>query len=121
MSSPSIEPSQLRDAVQQFAIAGDLADVQPLQRGHIHDTFVSTWQRDGQSVRYLHQRMNDKVFHDIPAVMHNIETVSRQFTSLRKQGLIELPDKRSVVFANLEGLRELAGDDLGDFSGAASA
>ncbi|MCA8949881.1 MAG: aminoglycoside phosphotransferase family protein [Planctomycetes bacterium] len=64
-------------AVQQFEIEGRLVDVQPLPRGHIHDTFVSTWsQHDGQR-RFLHQRMNDKVFHDIPAVMHNIETVSR--------------------------------------------
>jgi hypothetical protein len=46
----------------------------PLQRGHIHDTFVSTWRQDGGNRRYLHQRMNDKVFQDIPAVMHNIET-----------------------------------------------
>lgn len=67
----------LHRVVKQFAIAGELTDVRPLQRGHIHDTFVSTWSRGDGAIRYLHQRMNDKVFHDIPAVMHNIETVSR--------------------------------------------
>lgn len=50
-----------------------------------------------------------------------IETVSRQFTQLRKQGLIELPDKRSVTFADLRGLRELAGDEPDDDIGFASA
>ena len=69
--------AELRDVVSQFAIRGELKETRPLQRGHIHDTFVSTWLRDGSEVRFLHQRMNDKVFHDIPAVMHNIETVSR--------------------------------------------
>lgn len=77
MKAQPPSPKELRDVVQQFAIEGSLVDVQPLQRGHIHDTFVSSWSRDGATVRFLHQRMNDKVFQDIPAVMHNIETVSR--------------------------------------------
>ncbi len=69
--------TELRAAVQRFLIPGTLDDVRPLRRGHIHDTFVSTWNDGGVARRYLHQRMNDKVFQDIPAVMHNIETVSR--------------------------------------------
>ena len=40
-----------------------------------------------------------------------IETVSRQFTALRKQGIITLPDRRSVVIDGLEDLKLLAGDD----------
>ncbi|MCR9244499.1 MAG: aminoglycoside phosphotransferase family protein [bacterium] len=71
----ALEPIQA--AANQFAIEGRLVSVQPLQRGHIHDTFVSTWSQHDGPRRYLHQRMNDKVFHDIPAVMHNIEMVSR--------------------------------------------
>ncbi|MCK5940439.1 MAG: aminoglycoside phosphotransferase family protein [Planctomycetes bacterium] len=76
MSDAPIEGARLRDAVRRFAITGDLLAVQPLSRGHIHDTFVSTWRAGTERRRFLHQRMNDKVFHDIPAVMHNIETVS---------------------------------------------
>ena len=76
------EPEELHSVVKQFAITGELKDVRPLQRGHIHDTFVSTWIESDTEVRFLHQRMNDKVFHDIPAVMHNIETVSKH---LRKK------------------------------------
>ncbi|MEO6596087.1 MAG: phosphotransferase [Planctomycetota bacterium] len=79
---------ELRSAVAQFAIDGTLMDVRPLRRGHIHDTFVSTWTGGdgscGGQRRFLHQRMNDKVFQDIPAVMHNIETVSRHLR--RKTG-----------------------------------
>ncbi|MFK7740076.1 MAG: phosphotransferase enzyme family protein [Planctomycetota bacterium] len=66
----------VRAAVAEFDIHGELRGVEPLRRGHIHDTFVSTWGSAGATQRFLHQRMNDKVFHDIPAVMHNIETVS---------------------------------------------
>ncbi|MEM9140221.1 MAG: replication/maintenance protein RepL, partial [Pseudomonadota bacterium] len=43
-----------------------------------------------------------------------IETVSRQFTALRKQGLIGVPDKRTVVLKDLATLRVLAGEDVDD-------
>jgi CRP/FNR family transcriptional regulator len=39
-----------------------------------------------------------------------IETVSRAFTAMRKEGLIALPDKHQVVIADIEALREAAGD-----------
>ena len=41
-----------------------------------------------------------------------IETVSRQFTSLRKKGLIELPDKRSFIMRDMTGMSDLAGEEL---------
>ncbi|MEM9059344.1 MAG: helix-turn-helix domain-containing protein [Pseudomonadota bacterium] len=40
-----------------------------------------------------------------------IETVSRQFTSLRRDGVIDLPDKRSFRIADLATLQELAGEE----------
>ncbi len=50
-----------------------------------------------------------------------IETVSRQFTALRKAGIIELPDKRSAVVRDMPRLRELAGDDGFDEPSSAMA
>lgn len=38
-----------------------------------------------------------------------IETVSRTFTALRDEGLIELPDTHTVVLPDLEAVREAAG------------
>ncbi len=43
-----------------------------------------------------------------------IETVSRQFTALRKDGVIDLPDRRSVRIADLARLQSAAGLDQGD-------
>lgn len=77
MSATGPNDDELRHAVQQFAIDGVLRSVLPLRRGHIHDTFVSTWQIGNGERRYLHQRVNGQVFQDIPAVMHNIDTVSQ--------------------------------------------
>jgi len=51
-----------------------------------------------------------------------IETVSRQFTQLRRAGIIELVDRRAIIVRDLRRLRELAGDgDFDDEAGSASA
>lgn len=43
-----------------------------------------------------------------------IETVSRQFTSLRKEGVLGLPDRRTFTIGDLDRLCEMAGEDPGE-------
>ncbi len=70
-----------------FAIEGALHELHSHQRGHIHDTFVSTWQQPGGPRRYLHQRLNGHVFHDITGLMHNIERVTTHLAGTESEGL----------------------------------
>jgi hypothetical protein len=73
----SISAEQARAVVDAFAIEGQCLAVDGFERGHIHDTFVSTWvAADGERRRFLHQRINDKVFTDVPALMNNIAVVT---------------------------------------------
>ncbi len=66
-----------RSICRQFQIDGEFAGFEPFERGHIHDTFVSSWRHaDGTTCRYLHQRINHDVFHDVGGLMHNIEAIS---------------------------------------------
>jgi len=65
-----------RSACEQFAIDGHLAGLEAFHRGHIHDTFIGSWSHAATSTRYLHQRLNDNVFNDIPGLMHNVECVT---------------------------------------------
>ena len=69
--------SSILASVRQFAIEGELEGVIPHERGHIHNTYISTWNRGKELRRYLHQQLNDKVFTDIPALMHNVKCVTR--------------------------------------------
>lgn len=88
----------IASALRAFAIEGELLDFVPLKRGHIHDTYISTWrQESGHQAsgrqesgrqesgtrRYLHQRVNERVFPDIPGLMHNVELVTEH---LRENG-----------------------------------
>ncbi len=75
----SIDSAQV--VLSEFAIPGEFVGVESLERGHIHNTFISTWQSGGVRRRYLHQQMNDVVFADIPALMHNVEKVTRHLAS----------------------------------------
>lgn len=68
-------PQPVRAAVDRFVIAGDLEAIESFHRGHIHDTYLSAWNQSGVTKRYLHQRLNEHVFQDLPGLMHNIERV----------------------------------------------
>ncbi|MBK8977765.1 MAG: aminoglycoside phosphotransferase family protein [Planctomycetes bacterium] len=72
-----------RAVVGEFAIDGELRSIDAFERGHIHDTFVSSWSSASGNVwRFLHQRMNEQVFPDVPALMNNIQHVTEH---LRRQ------------------------------------
>ena len=72
--------------ISQFDIEGELEDLRVLDRGHIHNTFISTWRAGSLTQRFLHQQLNDKVFTDIPALMHNVKTVTRYLKKAAREG-----------------------------------
>jgi len=65
----------MRDLLQGFAIPGHFVSVEPYGSGHINQTFCSTFSQAGTKVRYIHQKINDKVFLRPDLLMENIERV----------------------------------------------
>ena len=60
-----------------FGIHGELTDIQPLGRGHIHRTFLAHYRADdGRVERYVHQQLNDSVFVDLDSLMDNFVRIS---------------------------------------------
>lgn len=127
MNPPAEE--RVRAVVAQFAIDGELQSIEGFERGHIHDTFISRFAvADGAggttTRRYLHQRVNDRVFKDVRALMNNIECVTRHLASHYDRGrgdaamralelvpartganLLEGADGRWRTFVFIEGTR----------------
>lgn len=69
---------ELKHIAGQFRIRGKLLEVVPYKSGHINETYLSTWsQKDGGSTRFIHQWVNNTVFKDVPALMRNVEQVTR--------------------------------------------
>ena len=67
---------RLIQLASHFAIEGTIAAVKPLGEGFINDTYTVTL--EGQDTpAYILQRKNHLVFPDVPAMMDNIDRVTR--------------------------------------------
>ncbi len=59
-----------------FRIPGEFVEAAPYGSGHINDTYAAVYSIGGAPVRYLHQRINDKVFPHPAELMDNIHRVT---------------------------------------------
>ncbi|WP_414661758.1 phosphotransferase [Horticoccus sp. 23ND18S-11] len=75
MSSHSTPPD-LRAVVRAFPLLGHFREGAPFGSGHINDTFVVVFDQAGAPIRYLLQRVNHRIFTNVPALMDNIARVT---------------------------------------------
>jgi Ser/Thr protein kinase RdoA (MazF antagonist) len=80
MTSAHRNDPGLEAVVEAFPLLGNFLGGAPYGSGHINDTYAVTFDQAGTSVRYILQRINDRIFHDIPALMDNIRRVSVHVT-----------------------------------------
>jgi len=59
-----------------FPLLGRFKGGAPHGSGHINDTFAVTYDQAGSAVRYIFQRINHRIFTDVPALMDNIARVT---------------------------------------------
>ena len=71
---------QLIQLASHFDIQGAIAEVKPLGEGFINDTYTVTLEGE-PTPKYILQRKNHIVFPDVPAMMDNIERVTRYIKS----------------------------------------
>lgn len=73
----------LRELGRIFSLSGELVAAATYGDGHINDTYVATYRRDGVRKRYLHQRLNTAVFDRPRAVMENVSLVCEHLNRTR--------------------------------------
>ena len=87
-----------------FDLHGDYVAAEPYGSGHINNTFVATYEQADCRVRYLHQRINDKVFQNGPALMNNISRViSFNQAKLREQAVGDVSRRCLTLLESSEG------------------
>jgi aminoglycoside phosphotransferase (APT) family kinase protein len=69
-------PSPVSSIADSFAIEGAFLDALPHGSGHINDTYAATYDSGGNSVRYIFQRVNERIFKNAGALMENIARVT---------------------------------------------
>lgn len=65
--------ADLNHVFKEFDVFNAVIDSKPFGSGHIHDTFLIRTAGEGA---YILQKINNKIFKNIPAMMENIERVS---------------------------------------------
>ncbi len=65
----------LKEIFEYFEADGTFLTGEPYGSGHIHDTFrIETAEADKDD--YILQRLNNRIFKNIPELQHNIERVT---------------------------------------------
>lgn len=78
----------LESIAAKFAIEGNVASIKPLGQGFINNTYFITLEGESQP-SYILQTKNHHVFPDVPAMMDNIDRVTRHIKSKVKDPLRE--------------------------------
>jgi len=88
-----------------FQIPGHFAEASPVKFGHIHDTFAATYREGETPRRYIHQRLNGRVFPDLGALMDNVARVTRhQWELLRSEGAPDAERRCLRLVSTRDGL-----------------
>jgi len=83
---PNRAPVDLPAVVAAFELHGGFAEGGHYGSGHINDTFAVTMDQAGQTVRYVLQRINERIFKNVPALMENIQRVTSHAARLVNVG-----------------------------------
>lgn len=82
---------------QPFRIQGEFVSSEPYGSGHINDTILATYNQAGREVRYIQQRINRRIFQDIPALMNNIQRVIQHSQDKLAESNASDRSRRSLV------------------------
>jgi aminoglycoside phosphotransferase (APT) family kinase protein len=98
---------QLKNVSRHFQIYGQIMHAEPLKIGHINETYTATYDQSGTRVRYIHQKLNQKVFENPDGVMNNIMRVTGHIRQkleasntpdLTRRSLIVIPTRDGQPF-----------------------
>jgi hypothetical protein len=102
------------DIVQSFCITGRPLDPLRIGNGHINDTFLIKV-CEGSGHDYVLQRVNGKVFRDIPGLMENIKRVTSHIRSRIEKMPGSQPDRECLTLIPAIDGKSYFLDEKGDY------
>ncbi len=90
-------PFNLETISKQFRVHGNFLSAQPYGSGHINDTYLVFIDQDGICARYIIQRINHNIFKDPPALMENIERVTKHIRTKLEVASVDEPSRRVLT------------------------
>lgn len=87
----------LAPVVAEFPLEGTLVSAGPYGNGHINETYVLGCDGgSGRPRRYILQRINDRIFRNVPALMENVRRVSAHLGARSPRALTLRPARGGV-------------------------
>jgi thiamine kinase-like enzyme len=92
-----------KDILSNFQIDGQLINIKKNNEGHINTTFMSTFDDNGKTTKYTHQKINKFAFKNPENVMHNIVAITEHIQS-KIQNLDDKDQRCLQVVLTKDGL-----------------
>lgn len=98
------QEKQLQEISRQFQIYGEILHAETFKIGHINETYSATYDQGGTRVRYIHQKINKRIFKNPVAVMSNIMRVTTHIRSkLEAQSARDITRRSLVAIPTRDG------------------
>ncbi len=98
------QEKQLREISRKFQIYGEILHAETLKIGHINETYTATYDQGGTRVRYIHQKLNQKVFRNPVGVMKNVSRVTNHIRKKQEnKGLRDATRRALIVIPTRDG------------------
>jgi aminoglycoside phosphotransferase (APT) family kinase protein len=85
--------AELAPVAAEFPLRGPLRAAGPYGNGHINETYVLECDEAGTRVRYILQKINHRIFKNVPALMENIARVSAHVSAKQPRALALVPTR----------------------------
>lgn len=66
----------INQVLDSFRFKGELVECAPFGSGHINNTYIATFENDGEQSKYIIQCVNTSVFKEIDTLMQNVFSVT---------------------------------------------
>lgn len=95
-------PPEFNRVVAAFPLPGQVLSATPYGNGHINETFVTVVDVGFGTRRYIFQKINHRIFKQVPELMANVTRVTAHLRTRQPRGLALVParDGRDYYFVN---------------------
>jgi aminoglycoside phosphotransferase (APT) family kinase protein len=91
------QEKELQHISKQFQIYGEILHAETFKIGHINETYSASYDQGGNRVRYIHQKINKRVFKEPPAVMKNLVRVTTHIRQKLEDQEADDMTRRSLI------------------------
>ena len=109
------QEAQLRDISKQFQIYGEILHAELCKIGHINETYTATYDQGGTRVRYIHQKINQKVFRNPDQVMENVVRVTTHIRRKLEEARASFVTRRVITIVPTRDGKPYHRDRNGDY------